>query len=107
LNTINPLSREAMRERAAPGRAALHRSILLWIEAFKDKHGYAPTMREIAEGVGYAAASPVDYQLRLMQEEQLITRIPHVSRTIAITKRGHALMREKKLPSLENLGETG
>jgi LexA DNA binding domain len=98
MNVINPISREAMRERAAPGRLALHRTILIYITTFKAEHGYAPSMRDIALGIGYSAASPVAHQLNLMQQEGLITRLPHIPRTIAVTLKGRTLMKEKKLP---------
>lgn len=92
MNTINPISAQAMRERAAPGRLALHRTILLWIDNFKTEYGFAPSMRDIGSGLGYAGASTVSYQLAMMEKEGLITRIPRASRTLGISARGRALM---------------
>lgn len=59
-------------------------AILHFIDSYKAEHGYAPTIREIAAGVGLASASTVHGHLVRMEKKGLITRKELSSRAIAI-----------------------
>lgn len=47
--------------------------ILRFIEAYSHAHGYAPTVREIAAGVGLKSTASVQYQLNRLREQGLLT----------------------------------
>ncbi len=52
------------------------REILDFWEAYKRDNGYAPSYREIAEGVGLASVSSVAYQVRQLEKTGHIVREP-------------------------------
>lgn len=56
--------------------------ILEFIEMFTEKTGYPPTIREIGQAVGISSTSVVNYNLNVLQREQLIFRDKTVSRGI-------------------------
>jgi repressor LexA len=59
---------------APPSRR--QREILDFWEAYKRDNGYAPSYREIAEGVGLASVSSVAYQVRQLEKAGYIAREP-------------------------------
>ena len=53
----------------SPGLTARQRTIIRAIEDSMQRHGYAPTMREIGDAAGLASTSSVSYQLAMFGEE--------------------------------------
>ncbi len=49
-------------------------------------HGYAPTIREIADGVGLSSSSTVSAHLEMLESMNLIKRDKKKPRSIAISK---------------------
>ncbi len=60
--------------------------VLQFIRRFKEKKGYAPTVREIAEGCKISSPSVVQYHLDSLEEEGLISRAREKFRSINLTK---------------------
>jgi repressor LexA len=60
------------------------RQILAMIHDWVDRHGYPPTMREIASAVGLASPSSVAHQLRVLEEHGHIRRDARGSRAVDI-----------------------
>lgn len=49
-------------------------SILVYIQLYCQEHGYAPSLREIADGCGISSTSVVNYNLLKLQREGLLVR---------------------------------
>lgn len=58
--------------------------ILDYITQYIEAHGYAPTIREIAEGCGFRSTSTVAYHLNALEGAGLITRRYHTPRAIVL-----------------------
>ena len=48
--------------------------ILEFIRKFIDAHGFPPSVRDIQEGLSVSSTSVVDYNLKALEERQLIRR---------------------------------
>jgi len=60
--------------------------ILSFITAFIDGRGYAPSIRDIAEGCGISSSSVVQYHLNALEREGYIHRDQGISRSIRVTR---------------------
>lgn len=60
------------------------RRILEFITAFTADNGYAPTIREIGDGVGLASTQPVHLHLEQLRDRGLVTWRAHSPRTIRV-----------------------
>ncbi len=58
--------------------------ILEFIRNFVEEKGYAPTQGEIQKALDISSRSVVDYHLKALEEEGLITREPEVTRGIEV-----------------------
>jgi repressor LexA len=56
-----------------------------FVRKFVEEKDYAPTIGEIQKALGISSTSVVDYHLRALDEEGLITREPEVSRGIHVS----------------------
>jgi repressor LexA len=56
-------------------------AILDFHRDYLERHGYAPSMREIGDAVGLNSVSAVSYQLRILEEMGLLTRTARRPRT--------------------------
>jgi repressor LexA len=67
--------------------------ILDFIRKSVDHHGYSPSMREIADGVGLKSTAAVRYQLNVLVDKGYLTRDPRMPRTVVVEKqpRGRVL----------------
>ena len=63
--------------------------LLVFVQNYVAQHGYSPTCREIAAGIGIRAASHVHYIVRAIEERGLCRHLPGRSRSIALTESGH------------------
>lgn len=70
----------ALRMRRTSSRAR----VLDFIEAYIEDHGYGPSIRDIAAGVGLASVSSAEYHLHQLEAEGCITRAPKVPRSIRL-----------------------
>jgi repressor LexA len=61
------------------------RQILTMIREWVDRHGYPPTMREIAAAVGLASPSSVAHQLKVLEEHGHLRRDARGSRAVALS----------------------
>lgn len=59
--------------------------ILEFIRNFVEEKGYAPTQGEIQKALGISSSSVVDYHLKALEEEGVITREPEVARGIQVS----------------------
>lgn len=57
-----------------------------YISAYIRKRGFAPSMKEIGEGVGLASLSSVAHQLEKLEDEGRITRDRSIPRSIVIVR---------------------
>jgi repressor LexA len=60
--------------------------VLQFIRRFREKKGYAPTVREIANGCKISSPSVVQYHLDSLEQEGLISRAREKFRSINLTK---------------------
>lgn len=75
-----------MTESLDDGLTLRQREVLQYIAAFVAKHGYAPSMRDIAEGVGLVSTSSVLRLLQVLEERGAIVRTPGLSRSIRLVQ---------------------
>ena len=59
--------------------------ICKFIAQFVAEHGYAPTIREIGQGLGITSTSVVHYQIRALERAGALRRREGYSRTIVLT----------------------
>lgn len=71
---INPLTKKQAR-------------LLEFIEAFIAQHGYAPTIREMAAGLGYSGSSQVHALLEQLVKKGYVSKVATGPRTIRVIKR--------------------
>ena len=68
-------------------RIATSERILHFIVAYTDEHGYAPTQREIAKGVGLTSVGAVHRHIETLKKKGLLLEAEHASsRTLAVNK---------------------
>ncbi len=60
--------------------------VIQFIRKFREKNGYAPTVREIAEGCKISSPSVVQYHLNSLEDRGLISRGREKFRSIKLTK---------------------
>ena len=58
--------------------------IIAFIAEFTDQHGFSPTYREIAEGLGYASVSTVHKHIAELKEKGLISETDGKSRSLVL-----------------------
>lgn len=58
--------------------------VLSFIKSYQRRNGYAPSMREIGDGVGVSSLSTVSYQLECLEDEGRITRDRAIPRSIVV-----------------------
>jgi repressor LexA len=58
--------------------------VLEFIRQYRNEHGYAPAMREIAEGTGIRSTSMISFYLANLKKAGLITYEPCVARSIVL-----------------------
>ena len=68
--------------------------ILAFIAGCVDGQGYPPTIREILRHCGLTSTSGVAAHLNRLAERGLIVRNPMISRGVAVTPAGRALLAE-------------
>ncbi|HUG17300.1 MAG TPA: transcriptional repressor LexA [Thermomicrobiales bacterium] len=61
--------------------------ILSFIESFSDDRSYPPTIRDIQEGLDISSTSVVDYNLKVLEQRNLIHRNRNISRGIELVGR--------------------
>ena len=62
--------------------------MLAFIRDFTVRNSYPPTVREIAGGCDISSTSVVDYNLRHLEKQDCLTRVPGLARCIVLTERG-------------------
>ena len=62
------------------------RLICDFISSFEADNGYAPSVRQIKDGVGLRSTSTVHYHINTMREEGLLTGTPFKHRNLAIAQ---------------------
>ncbi len=63
------------------------RAILEFIEGFLDENDYPPTIRDIQRALNISSTSVVDYNLKVLQDRDLIRRNENISRGIELVGR--------------------
>lgn len=67
--------------------SARQQAILDFIGAFLDENDYPPTIRDIQHELGISSTSVVDYNLKVLEERDLIRRNRNISRGIELVGR--------------------
>ena len=70
----------------APQLTPRQQQILTMIRKWVDRHGYPPTMREIARAVGLASPSSVAHQLAVLEKGGHLKRDARGSRAVALVQ---------------------
>lgn len=79
------------------------RAVLRFIGEYVRREGFAPTIQEIADGVGLKSKSSVEHHLVHLEEMGLIARKARAPRTIRITiPRGNVVLEWKLQDGLYN-----
>lgn len=72
------------------------KQILKFIKEFTEDFGYAPTVREIADGVFLSSASTVQGHLEILRAQKKVAWEPKAYRTIRIVNKNPLLPTEDK-----------
>jgi len=75
---MTPKARKQLKER--------HKMVLEVIQKYRDKHGYAPSYREICAQTDITSTSMVNYYLEQLEEMGYIERSENISRSIKISE---------------------
>lgn len=67
--------------------SARQQAVLDYIAAFLDQNDYPPTIRDIKNELGISSTSVVDYNLKVLEERNLIRRNRNISRGIELVGR--------------------
>jgi repressor LexA len=82
---IGTVSRVVLKVRGGDPIPSRREAILKYIAEYRTEHGFPPTIREIAEGVGLKSTSTVAYYLRDLEQHGHLSRQPERSRGIRVT----------------------
>ncbi|ADJ25742.1 transcriptional repressor, LexA family [Dehalogenimonas lykanthroporepellens BL-DC-9] len=63
------------------------RKVLDYLRRFMESHGYAPSVRDIADGCGLKSAPVAQYYLDVLEKKGFIARMKGVSRSITLPLR--------------------
>ena len=79
--------------------------ILDFIYQFMDEHQFPPTVRDIQGGCEVSSTSVVDYNLRILQRDGYLNRLPDVSRGIELLDGGPRRLAKDtvRVPILANI----
>ncbi len=86
---------EPPQQRPGPGDVLTRRQqrVLQVIQDFGQRHGYAPTLREIGMAAGLASPSSVSYQLTILQRKGYLRRDSGRPRTVEVRLPGQSAVR--------------
>lgn len=70
--------------------------VLAALEAFIERHGYPPTLRQVADRLGIASTNGVRYHLGVLERAGYIRRHAKVSRGIQVLRRARGDVAERK-----------
>lgn len=73
-----------------PPITARQRQIMHAIEEHVHRHGYGPSLRELAASVGLRSADTVAYHLQVLVDRGLVTKAPGKARALGIGCRSDA-----------------
>jgi SOS-response transcriptional repressor LexA len=69
----------------------LRKEILQYVLEFRNTKGYAPSIAEVQQGIGKTTRSTIYHHLKKLQELGLIENL---SRSMTVTKKGKAYLKE-------------
>ena len=58
--------------------------ILDFIDLYHEKHGYAPSMRDVMVGVGLVSVGAIRYRMGILKEKGLVSFEPGQARTLKV-----------------------
>lgn len=61
--------------------------VLIYIRKYIEKHGFAPTRKEIADGMGFASINAAQQHVEALAEKGMITVVELEKRAIRVNKR--------------------
>jgi repressor LexA len=70
--------------------------VLAVLESYIKRHGYAPTLREVAEASGMVSTNAARYHLGVLERAGYIRRAPEVSRGIVVLRCAPPKVAERK-----------
>ena len=70
-----------------PALSTRDRQMMTFLARSQEQHGYAPSLREIGDGVGLGSTSPVWSRLNRLEELGLIERVAGKSRALVAGER--------------------
>lgn len=66
--------------------------VLIAIEQLYQLQGYAPTVRELRDRIGYGSVSTIHAHLSSLREAGYVNWVPTMARTLALTDAGRAIV---------------
>ena len=105
VQNISPLYRKGRDRIMKKPLSERQQGILEFIHDFMDDHQFPPTVRDIQAGCEISSTSVVDYNLRILQRDGYLNRLPDVSRGIELLDgRPRRLARDfVRIPVLGNI----
>ena len=71
-----------------PKKSNVRDQILSFIVAFQKEHGFSPTIREIADGIGYASVGCVHRHIQCLRENGLLRETNNPTPRALVVNRG-------------------
>ncbi len=93
LRAVTPMA-SAFPDIFAPDLTDRQRRILEFIRDWVGRHGYPPSVREIADAVGLVSPSSVAYQLKELEKKGYLRRDPNRPRAVDVRQPGEGLDEE-------------
>jgi repressor LexA len=69
-------------------RTARRKQIYRFINQFRERTGYSPSIRDVCKGLGIKSTSNVWYHYQLMERDGLLRREQGVSRSVVVVAQG-------------------
>jgi repressor LexA len=66
--------------------------VLRAISAWREKHDYAPTIRELGDRLGIDSTNGVQDHLKALRRHELVEWVPRSARTLRLTQRAVDLL---------------
>jgi repressor LexA len=93
LRAVTPMA-SAFPDIFAPDLTDRQRRILEFIRDWVERHGYPPSVREIADAVGLVSPSSVAYQLKELEKKGYLRRDPNRPRAVDVRPPGETVDEE-------------
>lgn len=70
------------------------------IQAFIEKNGYSPTVRDIMKSMGFSSTATIQYYFNKLEKQGKITKKSNINRSLSLKNSEHTAINQKQYPLL-------